>query len=65
MTTIAAKHGLNYLVDKLKSQLKLNRSNILKGINKVDDPVFQKYPHSTEFIDIEYKDDKSKLIKEQ
>ena len=65
VTTIAAKHGLNYLVDKLKSQLKLNRSNILKGINKVDDPVFQKYPHSTEFIDIEYKDDKSKLIKEQ
>ena len=66
VTTIAAKHGLNYLVDKLKDQLKLNKKNILKGINDVNDPTFQKYPHPAEFVDVEIVDDKkSKLIKEQ
>jgi cytochrome c biogenesis protein CcdA len=64
VTTIAAKHGLNYLIDLLKDKLKLNKSDILKGINDVDDPILKKYPHP-EYIDTEYIDDDSKLIKEQ
>ncbi len=43
VTTIAAKHGLNYLVDILKNKLGLNKEDIFRNINDVDDPILKKY----------------------
>jgi hypothetical protein len=64
VTTIIAKHGINFLIDKLKDKLDLNKPEILKNINDVDDPIIKKYPHP-EYIDIETDvSDKNKLIKE-
>jgi hypothetical protein len=65
VTTIAAKHGLNYLIDLIKDKLKLNKADILKGINDIDDPILKKYPHP-EYIDTEYDEEgEEELIKEQ
>jgi hypothetical protein len=64
VTTIVAKHGINFLIDKLKDKLELNKPEILKNINDVDDPMIKKYPHP-EYIDIETDiSGKNKLIKE-
>lgn len=63
VTTLSAKHGLNYLIDLLKDKLKLNKKDIFSGVNDIDDPILKKYPHP-EYIDVEEYDD-SKLIKEQ
>lgn len=64
VTTLAAKHGLNYIVDLLKDKLKINKNDIFKHINDIDDPILKKYPHP-EYIDVEYDDEENKLIKEQ
>jgi len=64
ITTISAKHGLNYIIDKLKDKLNLNKDDIFKNINDIDDPILKRYPHP-EYIDTEYNVDKNNLIKEQ
>lgn len=66
VTTIIAKHGINYLIDKLKDKLGLKKDDILKNINDIDDPILKKYPHP-EIIDteIDHGVGNSKLIKEQ
>lgn len=64
VTTIIAKHGINYLINKLKDKLGLNKDDILKNINDIDDPLLKKYPHP-EIVDIEPELGNSKLIKEQ
>lgn len=65
VTTISAKHGINYIIDLLKDKLKINKSDILKGINDVDDPILKKYPHP-KYIDMDADYEKNQeLIKEQ
>ena len=64
ITTIAAKHGINYLIDMLKSKLKLNKAEIFKRFDNIEDPILKKYAHP-EYIDTEYDThDNNKLIKE-
>lgn len=64
VTTLAAKHGLNYLIDLLKDKLKINKKDIFKHVNDVDDPILKKYPHP-EYIDVDYDNiENDKLIKE-
>lgn len=65
ITSLVAKHGLNYIIDKLKDKFKLNKSLINKGVNDIDDPMLKKYPHP-EYIDVDYDNiEDEKLIKEQ
>jgi hypothetical protein len=64
VTTLAAKHGLNYLIDLLKDKLKISKNDIFKHVNDVDDPILKKYPHP-EYIDVDYDNiENDKLIKE-
>lgn len=65
ITSLVSKHGLNYIIDKLKDKFKLDKSLISKSINDIDDPILKKYPHP-EYIDIDYDNiEDEKLIKEQ
>jgi len=61
VTTLAAKHGLNYIIDLLKDKLGLSKNDILKNVNDIDDPMLKKYPHP-EYIDTEYDIEDNKLI---
>lgn len=64
ITTIAAKHGINYLIDILKSKLNLNKKEIFGRFDSVEDPILKKYIHP-EYIDTEYDNtEDNKLIKE-
>jgi hypothetical protein len=55
---------LNYLIDLLKDKLKINKKDIFKHVNDVDDPILKKYPHP-EYIDVDYDNiENDKLIKE-
>ena len=65
ITTIIAKYGINFLIDKLKSKLKLNKNDILNDIDDVSDPAFKdEHPDLIDQINSD-SISKEKLINEQ
>lgn len=59
VTTLVAKHGLNYIIDKLKSKLNINKDEIFKTIGDVKEIRYKKDK------EISMSDSKTKLINEQ